>query len=127
MSQIKVPAITRLQSTQRNQPSRFKITACFDRQNVAATSRLGVTVRRTNASIEIAPGSLTTKNRSDKDPKKISAKRNNVSVRPLVPSWFITKTVRKIGATVIVTTLSTEKAFLKVVVSFHWQFGACYS
>ena len=87
----------------------------LDRQKVAAKIN-GVTLSRMTTWIAIGePLFNTTIKKSDTGPKKISAKRKKASFQTSMRSCFITKSVKRIAAMIIVPRLNNEMRALKRV------------
>src|SRR5215467_12089287 len=110
---MKTPATIRLHSTQKNQPTRLKMTAYLDCQKVAARSKPGVAVRRMTASTVTGQPLFNTTWRRDTGPKKIRAKATKTPAPGSTFPWVVTKIVNIIAATVIVATLRSEIGVLK--------------
>jgi hypothetical protein len=113
--QMKEPATIKLQSTHKNQETSLKLSEYLDRQKVAARIR-GVMLSSRTAWIAIGqPLFNTIRKKSDTGPKKIRAKRNKACAPASMCSWFITKSVKRIAAMVIVARLNNEMRALKRV------------
>jgi hypothetical protein len=115
---MKEPATIKLQSTHKNQETSLKLSEYLDRQKVAARIR-GVMLSSRTAWIAIGqPLFNTTRKKSDTGPKKIRAKRNKACAPASMCSWFITKSVKRIAAMVIVARLNNEMRALAHAESF---------